>query len=431
MFSETKGSASDWVGFSETNFIVGPEDTKKLTAAVEAPCNKEGEFDIKTTFTIGGEVEKYFEQTVDVSKINNLEVSHTNESEKLACQPHTFSLNVANTGSFTETYELSTRDNYAQILPDSFTLEEGDSQNVQVSYVRECHVYGEKKFSINVEAVNNDREVSVDLKANILQEYGFSFDGPTDVDACINAPTSKEYSITNDAHIANGYEIKLRDTSYAWLSGEYLELQPGQTGTFTVDFFPEYTFVEPGQTDSFEIVIESVYGDLEIVEEVNITNNDCYGVQVGDQFATATCRYDEYFPIDVENTGMFNETINLDIETKANVTYPTQIEVGPGQTKEVLINFNEDVEKSYMAKIIATVNSNFNTSDSEHILLFKMGDNTCYSFDVDPKTVNESTNTINITNDGLRYGEIDIEIYDNQNLTSISPNKFKLEVGRK
>lgn len=430
-----RGIPKEWVTIVDEPVLVPAGVSEEAKFMISVPCGVEGNRRIGIDFNVAAPEPFSIKhtQTVQLTRTPNILASTASaEQTSCPCEPLEYTITVQNNGAIADVYDISTNrhSQYITILPTRFTLEPGQSQQVRVVAQFPCERYGTFAFSAIIETNNAGFRASLPLTSTINRCYDFTITGPDTLDLCADASYSIEYQITNNAAFQNSFNLQSRGQGS--LSGEFIELQSDQTGSVFLDIMP--TRVGNRTT---EIIATSNLGSMRVDKPIAVNTALCYDIQleVEESFAGvrrhAVCSGDESFPVYLRNVGIFNETVQLSLESSSpGVSLTTsKINITTEDLEELSLLFDHaQLRNRFTVDITAQIENNSRVSDSIQLRFSKQSDETCYAIDVHPKRVRYSEEVIplTITNTGLRFTPHTLYLEDTQNVSTITPTYVEL-----
>jgi uncharacterized membrane protein len=267
------------------------------------------------------EVESCYESSTTVNPENQRSAALT-EAE--------FDVTIQNQGTRSDSFVLST--NYGELEDTELNIAAGDSRTTTLTYTPEeledrsidVTAEGESTSSATAELeVYNGQDVSVDFESNSQN-------------VCEAETFEKEFTLENTGEAADTYSVS---ASRGELSGEQVELDPGETRRMELDFnSSEYTV---GETYEAEVNVQSeTFPEPSKSAVSSFTVEDCYNLEMSviPKVQSAGENRSVLYEIHLENTGTKKNTYTVSGEG------PDWISIRPG-----VVNVNSgDTGKSYV-----------------------------------------------------------------------------------
>ena len=260
---------------------------------------------------------KEIKNTVEIKDCHSSVLTVDSAKDSCTCEEATFLLNLKNTGSYLESYNLfveGTAKDYTT-LSDSIVILGPNEEKLIKAYVKApCDIYG--KFDLTFKAKSStslsvaDATSSVDIKPC----YEYSISTPLDYySLCEHATLAVPLSILNSGTAENKYNIKINAPNWVNLEKNQISVNTGETGNVKIVLEPPYQTI-----GNFSISTEtiSVLGEIKKNAQTNLNVKQCYGVLVdiareNDRLCNAVSNK---YEVRIKNLGDFENTFDFSVD---------------------------------------------------------------------------------------------------------------------
>ncbi len=414
------GSAAEYVQTLPPRLSLKAGESKTLLNIITAPCGTKGTKTLVTHIETTTGVEKEIKQEITFKKRNNLKAElELTEIETCPAEPGVFKLNITNSGSFKEQYEISVNKHAEWVTTNSnetIKIEEGLSQEVEVYFETPYDQYGEYEFKMYVEAIKNKLEIEIPVKVNVTKCYDFELvtEQPR-YEVCDNEWTSTPIILKNTAKINNSYELDFEGPKWSGLEVERVSNVAGEEET-TISLIttpPEH--FEGG--DYFAtITAKTTLGDIERNITVPLYVNECYELGLKSNKEDTVCQGETVlYPVIVENMGVYDQTVHV-LAEGTMVSETTVFVAGNNETEAELMFEIPDDKKPGKLYFTASIVGRNDTFAKSKTYLDVVSKEECYMADVeiekDIETREEEDRRIPIIvrNDGIRVAAYTVSL---------------------
>ncbi len=338
---------SEWPGsvrLAETTFTLGPRAFREIPVYISDSCNTEGVYDYTVHAINSFGREERLSRTIrsDVCMSGRLEVSP--DVEVGLCEPADFEVRVTNIGRYAETFHLET-DNKDAVQPfqQDLFLQPDESRVQNVSFTWACEVYGQKDVTFTLTRDKQDELEQETRTATIRNDYSFSLDIKTRMDACALGTTRAPIGVENTAYVADTIELELnappfvtfadgtRKKAIALSASEKqnvnLEISPKVRGEYDVSITARDTLGGTVKERSTSLIVNNCYdATLELRktpdEPLLGPVTDCCGLKTYYVNIRNTADQEQVFQLELDGPSMFlldERTIRVQPSQSLNV----------------------------------------------------------------------------------------------------------------
>lgn len=298
--SSADPSVASWIEMGQTAVSLQPGQEQEVYLSITPPTDTAGTSTYKYTVIITSLYDsvKQLEKTFTVQKCPNIALSaYATQQESCPCSTGVYVFELANTGSSSETYDLSLTNvdpAYYVLSENSITLAAGETKPVY-AYVRmACFVYGDFAFTMTAQTRTSGYTATIPLSLHIEQGcYNYNialgealiFDQNTPLTVSFTPASSTAYSfctetpgvipveIQNPGDIMNEYKLNVQDAEN-WITPAegYVRLQGKNEHISSI--VVNSAAASPGWY-SFALKADTLRGDLESVMPFSVEIKDC------------------------------------------------------------------------------------------------------------------------------------------------------------
>lgn len=401
------GDASEWASAAPYSFSIDPGVKSYFFVYINSECNIKGYTDLDVNVqanTIGYTVKQNL-SFVDCYKFDIREgdvVEVEDEQINIPFTGHIGPYNICerdnlilpvlitNEEDYGNTYEIELNGpEWTSINIDEFELSGKKKGLILVNLAPGTELEGEYKLKLEVTTKLGDVKEIKELDIDVDKCYGLIIDIEEDSGiACSDEETVYDVVIENDGNKLELLEIgsnlewarignfsSIRGNSKS-ISSLILNPTINDTGTYDLEL-DGFVKGHPGVNDTETLQIQVV------------DREDCYSANFKISENILNMYTEEYYDIEVENTGLKESTFTFDIkdaESWMNIT-PSLLELKPGESGNVnlYVNPNENVEKGIFIIKIAIVSGGIENIEEitfelkeENTILKKIKDSLSY-----------------------------------------------------
>jgi PGF-pre-PGF domain-containing protein len=293
------GSAAHFLSLGPINFILEPGKSQKVLSYLTIPCGAEKEYDLTIYVNTVLETKKEIKQKIIVEKTKNIGITPVVYTQVIKpCEIASYTYNIENTGSFTETYSVLFKEpfgKYAFVNFNQVTLGGGQSIPLNIQFKPDCSLYGNYSIPFSVKTANTglyaktlfyvfiDRAYSYKLtlgNAKLSGSNDSSFATHTTDELyslCKDAQYLIPFSLKNTANISNQYSLNLLD------SPKFISLKDGSISLEQNE--EKFSYIKINSTGIIgDFVVglsaESGYGDLVLSKNLSLHFENCYQPEI-------------------------------------------------------------------------------------------------------------------------------------------------------
>jgi len=357
------------VTVSEANFEINPGKSKTIQVFFQSPCDEE----ISTGFIyeivdVFGNVQ-VIDKTLEITECDNLQATLLTNIEGQSigpCEEVTYTVEVQNTGVFTETYDVEFGgEDYLEFFDkpsQSIMIPQGETGVLSSTLDFDCGVHGNFTIPFTVESRQNQHVAEFTHKLVIEQDYPYSI-GVVEDEVCALDTTRIPVVISNDGDLDNEFALSIKGPDFLSLEESYFLLDEG-------DETQTYILVEPGQDDvgelSFTIEGMSMYGGVAKSIDVNTSVKSCHQIGVTivrDDDINECAGYFE-IPILIENMGFVDEIVNVSAQGAYVWVDEPVVYVEEQGSYELNLVFNTTETVETVVTVTATLASGLSAQDT-------------------------------------------------------------------
>lgn len=326
-----------WFTLGQSTLTLGPGESADVYVFTQAPCDAVATGHYKVY--VASEYGRYraFEKTVQTGVCENIASSVTPESVTVQpCGSANIYLNIANTGTFPDNYDITSDD---LSFPASVQLDAGESTTVIGGYTASCSEWGTQTRSVTVVSRANQLKQTHEVLITVPRAYDYTVDlGAINQPVCQEVTSSVPVFVKNTEDRVNSYKIETNGYN------QTITVPANTTIITTVPFTPS----EPGN-QTFSVNVVSANGSIEKHASVSVPVNTCYDMSVTAPETVNACAGELYLPFTITNTGTERQTIALNVLSNATTNIDSlSVDAGSGQEVSKTVGVDiPNVDRSY------------------------------------------------------------------------------------
>ncbi|MBD3262912.1 hypothetical protein GF374_00855 [Candidatus Woesearchaeota archaeon] len=369
------GDAAEWAVAAPAGFNLEPGETENVYVYVTPVSGAlVGTYDLKIIINSRHSGKESVDLNTEVANCHSVALTATTPSkEACVCTMVEYPLTIANTGRYTENFELSLSGNaaeWATLSDETVRLEAGESKEIFAYVTTDCDAIDEYELSVKAESQNSNALTSQQL--NLISQPCYDFDMAPEknyLSFCENTEVKVPVTIKNEGTADNTYTLKVDGPRWATMEKEKVTVPASSEEQIKLVLFPEYKVA-----GDFKIKVAAV-GELgEVATEKELTANvlTCHStdLKVGKE-RDVVCPYtSKVYEVSLANTGEYAEHYALSVSGAdwATIDQPfVNLDSGNSQKVNLEINPKDVAAGKYMLKVTAESQDSCGTTDSDEI----------------------------------------------------------------
>lgn len=426
-----EGTASKWSTFSQQEIILAPFENSFITNYLNPPCSAEGSYNQTIILRADGSTKK-LTRNIIVKKCSNLKVrAHGISKTVFPCAPTSFNLEIFNTGTYSETYSMSSDSNYVEFPLESITLMPGENYSFEVFVTLPCELYGKQEIPLTFSAKQSGFTTSFSLELNVLPAYDYSIES-SPATICELDDNTVEFSIQNKADFNNIYDLELKGPRWLELADEALLVPGGLKVPVLINAYPP---LGSEGVYKIELKAKSRRGGIEKKETNFIEVSKCHIPSVElETPVDAICAEPKKYNVYVKNLGESAETFYLELIGPEFVALSqNDLRLDPGEEQTVNLEIRPPSKNAdYDITVQSTVLSAPEIKSNASLKLKVFSQQSCYKPNLITKkkyNVNYSANKIPILLQNYGLKTTNYVISAKPDWVSVSPDSIELIPG--
>lgn len=333
-YSVSHPKTPSWVSTSPSSITLKANAKGTLRNILAVPCNVKGTYELHNRIASGNE-QKELVQIMKVDRCPNTQVTlPTEEASYCACTPSSYTFELANVGSFEETYLLNTSpySEYATFNENPVTLAAYGKKNITLSLELPCEISGDQTLNLIFFATKNNvgSKLAIPLNARACKDITMSIEGPENM--CAGASATAKITVKNLGDKKTNLNLA---SDISWLEAkENITLDAGQEETFSVKIQPPEHI-----SGIFSIPVSAMSGPaIAASTKMSLEVKQCYTMQWNVPQVTA-CN-GKYTTAEMEFINLGEEKASFTLAKESPdwiTTKDKKVTLEPKETKKVTI----------------------------------------------------------------------------------------------
>jgi len=425
------GDSSTWAISAPSGFALTPGAVKQVYIYITPTLNALiGDYDLN--IHVVGQIagEKVVTVPIAINSCHSATLStEKSEAEVCSCTMAKYTLELENTGKYTENFEITASGSAAKwtsLSEEALTLDAGEKRAIYVYSTPDCDQTGQYDLTITAKSLNSNALASQNLSLNSLACYDTILEPQTEyISLCENTEKNISIELRNDGTADNIYTLSVSGPAWATLETSQVELKAGKSKEINLVLFPKYKV-----SGEFELNLKAIskVGDVNVQKKIIANVLTCHNTDLKISAVEDTlCPYvNKTYIVTLMNIGNYSEKYNIEV-TGANWANIEEnfIELDANESKELeLVAKPDTIEGNYIIKIKATSQYECRTEASDVLKITVPQSDACYGVAVTPEKGNvdvaygeaamipvlienkgteESTFTLDISGTGANY----------------------------
>ncbi len=380
----------------EKQFSLAPKHYREIVVYIEDSCNLVGtwKYDVVVKSNYGRieRLSRTINSQICQTSLMDVQPRHV---EVGLCEPAEFTVTLENVGTYADTFKLdfgpfndiAEPENWqVYILPDQ-------EYEQEISFTWPCEVYGDFIIPFVMTTESGTPGAYQEATVTVRNEYDFSFEFDTSIEACALTETHFPLVVNNEAPVEDSFQLSLNGPGFLSIDGERVkELTLNSDESREVSLI-----VTPGKQDigehEFTINARDKYGGIQKSRDIDVKVSNCFDPAVSmmaDEINVATepvvtcCGPQTYF-VNVQNNGDREQVFRLEVLGPSFFTLDeTTVRVAPSQNLNVPIRANlpcSDESYDFGVKVSPIQNSELAVED--YMTIESQTQRTCHMVQID------------------------------------------------
>jgi hypothetical protein len=396
-----QGSYPRTIRVPNADFQLAPGHFEEVLIYIEDSCGVEGVFDYDVVVTNSYGRTQHVTRSIrsDVCQTSALDVTPISQEVGL-CKPAIFKVTATNAGTFADTFTLDFGQfNDVAKAKTEFYLDAREAYTQNVSFTFPCDQYGTRTIPFTLLTSKNGPGAQVWRDIVIMNEYDYSIDLPSSIDACAQSTTNIPVTIRNQAGAPDEIHIDLDAPQFVTLDHD-VSLGAGEAKNATLA-----VYAPRGSQGQYPVVISTAdrFGNVQKQRELQLNVNNCYDAavelrvtptEVMETPLSACCGEKTYY-VNLKNNGDRSQTFQLKVEGPSIFALDeTTIRLDPAQNANIPVRADLPcTDNEYAARIIAWPTGAPQANVSAQIIINSQTQRTCHMVQIDDDEIEIGTET--------------------------------------
>ena len=375
------GDAAKWAVAAPAGFTLKPQETTQAYIYVTPVSGANpGAYDLKVK--INGQ-ETLLKVNVGDCHSTTLTADVTEQS---ICADTTasYQLTLANTGKYTETFDLSltgTAAKWATLSENTIKLTAGQTAQITTTVTPPADQTGLLDLTVTAKAGNSNAAASLQLGVQSNNCYEFNLMPDKNyLSFCENSEAKIPLTIVNTGNVDNTYTVSAAGPRWISVEQERLDVPAGGSRTTNLILFPDY-----GVSGDFKINVRAESDRGEIVSEQRITANveTCHSTDLKISAAEDTlCPFTtKAYAISLKNTGTFDERYAVTVTGSDFATVDKSfVDVPAGQLDNInlLVDTADYPAGNYQINVMAEAQDPAHAKSTDSLMITIVPKESCF-----------------------------------------------------
>lgn len=350
-----------------------------------------------------------------------------------ACAPAEYTLNLKNTGKYTENFAISatgTAADWTTLSDENFKLVSGENQTITATVKSACDATGNFGLTITAASKNSNALARQKLKFESRPCYDFELTPAKNYFSfCEKSEVKIPLTINNKGTAENTYTFSVDGPSWAKVENTELTVPAGSSANTNLILFPEYGV--SGESD-ITVSAKGKLGEVNTQKEITANVLTCHStsLKIGQQEDTVCPFTKKIYEINLGNTGQWTEhyVVSVNGADWASIDQNfVEMDNGTAKMLNLAIDPKDVSPGKYTINVKATSQDSCGTHDSDNIAITIADPADCFSVKttavltavevaygegalvpivVENKGTEESTYNLEISGTGASYAQL-------------------------
>lgn len=319
-----------------------PKQKVLLVLSADLQCNSEN-FAYSLTVSTNYGMSQTLNRNVIVEKCQNLQLSMNETKNLIPNSTLIKTIQVINTGSFTETYQVSSKRLNRFTKNSSYLVEIPPNSYIDLDFEYNFppELYGNQTLIFEAEAQTNKLFASLKDEFQIYRDYEFSAES-NEIFICTEKNEEFSFYINNDGAITNTYQIQLlngKDYSLLW---DEVTINPDSSAEIKI---------KPNKNKNSEeilrIKITAKYGDTGTILEIPVSSQNCFNNNYIIPEEIIHCGGEKNYDLIIENNGLLDSKVFL--WTNQGELSEREVKVSAGEKETLELEIASSEENTFLS----------------------------------------------------------------------------------
>ncbi len=340
--------AAEWTTIFPQSFMLTPNEEKIIYIYVTPKQDTiPGAYQLTVNIESNSEKQK-LDYAILVKECYSTLLTTPQKVLELCPREHSkYTISLANTGDYSDTYSLSTESQLDQISLQDQTLQV-DMSKSKLTTLNVISPQKEGEYTILFNAVSQltKAKSTLPLSLKVKPCYDFNFLQPQskEIQLCERTINYARFGITNLGTVSNTYKISLKGPEWTRLSQEELVLLPSENKLFDLIVYPNF-----GNSGEYKAELEIMpkNGDKKVQSEIKLKVKQCQNIEIKPQTSEISiCKgSSSTITLLMQNTGESTNAFETLLEAPTWTLYQIPVtNLKANETKNFTLTFNPEQE---------------------------------------------------------------------------------------